>query len=73
MLSKEAQKSIKKYKLYANFISSMYQNPNNMSKAKRRYVRWLIDLQGILGAKIKGTIKKDVYLCLLYTSDAADE
>ena len=62
MLSKEAQKSIKKYKSYANFISSMYENPNNMSKAKRRYVRWLIDLQGILGAKIKGTIKEDVYL-----------
>ena len=51
MLSKEAQKSIKKYKSYSVFISSMYQNLDRMSTRRRRFVRWFVNLQGVIGPK----------------------
>tara|TARA_B100000683_G_scaffold11986_1_gene12846 strand:- start:879 stop:1046 length:168 start_codon:yes stop_codon:yes gene_type:complete len=53
MLSKEAEKSIKKFKSYSGFIASMYQNPNNMSKARRGFFRWFVNLQGVIGPKVK--------------------
>ena len=62
MLSKEAQKSIKKYKSYSVFISSMYQNLDRMSTRRRRFVRWFVNLQGVIGPKKEGTLKEEVYL-----------
>tara|TARA_Y100001938_G_scaffold117786_1_gene162603 strand:+ start:498 stop:1484 length:987 start_codon:yes stop_codon:yes gene_type:complete len=62
MLSKEAEKSIKKFKSYSGFIASMYQNPNNMSKARRGFFRWFVNLQGVIGPKVRETVKEDVYL-----------
>ena len=62
MLSKEAEESIKRFKSYSGFIASMYQNPNNMSKARRGFFRWFVNLQGVIGPKVKETVKEDVYL-----------
>ena len=62
MLSDEAKKSINKYKSYSGFISSMYKNPNVMSKRRRSFFRWFIDLQGIIGPKVEGTIKEEIEL-----------
>jgi acetyl esterase/lipase len=55
MLSKEAEQSIKRFKSFSVFMSSMYESPGNMSKSKRRFFRWFINLQGILGPKVEGT------------------
>jgi len=62
MLSKEAEKSIKRYKSLSTFISSMYQNLDRMSPRRRRFVRWFVDLQGVIGPKKEGTLKEVVYL-----------
>jgi acetyl esterase/lipase len=62
MLSDEAKKSINKYKSYSGFISSMYKNPNVMSKRRRSFFRWFIDLQGTIGPKVEGTIKEEIEL-----------
>ena len=62
MLSKEAEQSIKRFKSFSVFMSSMYESPGNMSKSKRRFFRWFINLQGILGPKVEGTIKEELSL-----------
>ena len=62
MLSKEAEESIKRFKSYSGFIASMYKNPNSMSKTRRSFIRWFINLQGVIGPKVKGTVKEEIYL-----------
>jgi len=62
MLSKEAEQSIKRFKSFSVFMSSMYESPGNMSKSKRRFFRWFINLQGIFGPKAEGTIKEEISL-----------
>ena len=62
MLSDEAKKSINKYKSYSGFMSSMYKNPNVMSKRRLSFFRWLVDLQGTIGPKVEGTIKEEIEL-----------
>ena len=42
MLSKEAEQSIKRFKSFSVFMSSMYESPGNMSKSKRRFFRWFL-------------------------------
>jgi len=60
MISKEAQKSIKRYKKYASFISSFYRTPGEISNWRVAFFRWFIDLQGIIGPKAKGTVKEEI-------------
>ena len=62
MISEEAQKSIKRYKGYAAFISSFYRTPSEISAWRIAFFRWFINLQGIIGPKINGTIKEEVFL-----------
>tara|TARA_B100000927_G_scaffold257873_1_gene226022 strand:- start:267 stop:1232 length:966 start_codon:yes stop_codon:yes gene_type:complete len=62
MISKEAQKSIQRYKKYASFISSFYRTPSEISKWRVSLFRWFIDLQGTIGPKAKGTKKEEVLL-----------
>tara|TARA_Y100000741_G_scaffold203751_1_gene154924 strand:- start:393 stop:1400 length:1008 start_codon:yes stop_codon:yes gene_type:complete len=62
MISKEAQKSIKRYKKYASFISSFYRTPGEISNWRVAFFRWFIDLQGIIGPKAKGTVKEEILL-----------
>ena len=60
MISKEAQKSIQRYKKYASFISSFYRTPSEISNWRVGLFRWFIDLQGTIGPKAKGTVKEDL-------------
>jgi acetyl esterase/lipase len=62
MISKEAQKSIKKYKKYAAFISAFYKTPSEMTSWRIGFFRWFINLQGVIGPKAEGTIKEEVSL-----------
>ena len=38
MLSKEAEQSIKRFKSFSVFMSSMYESPGNMSKSKEGFL-----------------------------------
>ena len=40
----------------------MYQNLDRMSTRRRRFVRWFVNLQGVIGPKKEGTLKEEVYL-----------
>ena len=62
MISSEAQKSIKRYKGFASFISSFYRTPSEITAWRVNFFRWFINLQGVIGPKVKGTIKEEVSL-----------
>ena len=62
MVSKEAQKSIERFKRFSNLVSSLYRSPNEITKWRIFLFRWLINLQGTLSPKIKNTIKEVIYL-----------
>ena len=62
MVSKEAQKSIERFKRFSNLVSSLYRSPNEITKWRIFLFRWLINLQGTLSPKIKNTNKEVIYL-----------
>ena len=62
MISKEAQKSIKKYKQFASVTSFLYKTPSQITRWRINLFRWLIDLQGTIGPKVKGTVREELYL-----------
>ena len=62
MISKEAQQSIKKYRQFAAMTSSLYKTPSEITRWRINLFRWLIDLQGTMGKKVKGTVKKEIFL-----------
>ena len=37
----------------------MYQNLDRMSTRRRRFVRWFVNLQGVIGPKKEGTLKEE--------------
>ena len=62
MVSKEAQKSIERFKRFSNLVSLLYRSPNEITKWRIFLFRWLINLQGTLSPKIKNTNKEVIYL-----------
>ena len=62
MISEEAQKSIKKYKQFASITSSLYKTPSEITRWRINLFRWLINLQGTIGPKVKGTIREELNL-----------
>jgi acetyl esterase/lipase len=62
MISEEAQKSIKKYKQFASITSSLYKTPGEITRWRINLFRWLINLQGTIGPKVKGTIREELDL-----------
>ena len=58
MVSKQAQKSIKQFRRFAKILSALYRSPNEMTNWRIKLFRWLVDLQGIFGPKVKGTNKE---------------
>ena len=62
MVSKEAIKSIERFKRFSNLVSALYRSPNEITKWRIFLFRWLINLQGTLSPKIKNTNKEVIYL-----------
>ena len=62
MISKEAQKSIKRFKRAASFIGFLVKSPKEMTPGRYRVGRLFNNLQGTVFPKVKGTIKEVVYL-----------
>ena len=62
MVSKQAQKSIKQFRRFAKILSSIYRSPNEMTNWRIKLFRWLVDLQGVFGPKVKGTNKEEFYI-----------
>ena len=62
MVSKQAQKSIKQFRRFAKILSALYRSPNEITNWRIKLFRWLVDLQGIFGPKVKGTNKEELYI-----------
>ena len=58
MVSKEAHKSIERFKRFSNLVSSLYRSPNEITKWRIFLFRWFINLQGTLYQRLKTLIKK---------------
>ena len=61
MISKEAQKSIKRYKKIASFFGFLYKTPNEITSGRLNFARWFNNLAGTINPKIEGTIKEEIY------------
>ena len=61
MISKEAQKSIKRYKKIASFFGFLYKTPNEITSGRLNFARWFNNLAGTINTKIEGTIKEEIY------------
>ena len=62
MISKEAQKSIKRFKRASSFIGLLYKSPKEMTSGRMKIGRWFNNLQGTVFPKVKGTTKEVIYL-----------
>ena len=62
MISKEAQKSIKRFKRAASFIGFLVKSPKEMTSSRLRIGRLFNNLQGTVFPKVKGTTKEVIYL-----------
>ena len=62
MISKEAQKSIKRFKRASSFVGFLVKSPKEMTPRRLRIGRLFNNLQGTVFPKVKGTTKEVIYL-----------
>lgn len=62
MVSKQAKKSINRYKNAAFLLSSVYQSAHKAKKWRLNLFRSIIDLQGVINPKVKDTKKEEIFL-----------
>ena len=62
MVSKQAKKSINRYKNFAFLLSALYQSVRKEKKWSLNLFRSIIDLQGVINPKVKDTKKEEIFL-----------
>ena len=62
MVSKQAKKSINRYKYAAFLLSAVYQSAHKTKKWRLNLFRSIIDLQGVINPKVKNTKKEEIFL-----------
>tara|TARA_S200000501_G_scaffold14090_1_gene12470 strand:- start:586 stop:1554 length:969 start_codon:yes stop_codon:yes gene_type:complete len=62
MVSKQAKKSINRYKNAAFLLSAVYQSAHKAKKWRLNLFRSIIDLQGVINPKVKDTKKEEIFL-----------
>ena len=62
MVSKQAKKSINRYKNFAFLLSAVYQSAHKAKKWRLNLFRSIIDLQGVINPKVKDTKKEEIFL-----------
>ena len=62
MVSKQAKKSINRYKNFAFLLSAVYQSAHKTKKWRLNLFRSIIDLQGVINPKVKDTKKEEIFL-----------
>ena len=62
MVSKQAKKSINRYKNFAFLLSAVYQSALKAKKWRLNLFRSIIDLQGVINPKVKDTKKEEIFL-----------
>ena len=62
MVSKQAKKSINRYKNFAFLLSAVYQSAHKTKKWRLNLFRSIIDLQGVINPKVKNTKKEEIFL-----------
>ena len=62
MVSKQAKKSINRYKNFAFLLSPVYQSAHKTKKWRLNLFRSIIDLQGVINPKVKDTKKEEIFL-----------
>ncbi len=62
MVSKQAKKSINRYKYAAFLLSAIYQSAHKTKKWRLNLFRSIIDLQGVINPKVKNTKKEEIFL-----------
>ncbi|MDC2999085.1 alpha/beta hydrolase [Acidimicrobiaceae bacterium] len=62
MVSKQAKKSIRRYRNAAFLLSAVYQSAHKAKKWRLNLFRSIIDLQGVINPKVKNTKKEEIFL-----------